>query len=76
MMTITLTPDLEATLKKQAEQLGTTVEAIAIKTLREKFPRPRLEPSDDWERLVRSIAIDCGTSVSNEALSSEMRLED
>jgi plasmid stability protein len=70
-MTITLPPELEATLKMQAERHGTTAEAIAIKTLREKFPRPRLEPRDDWERLVLGLAIDCGTVLSNEALSSE-----
>ena len=31
----------------------------------------RLEPRDEWERLLRSIPIDCGVSLSNEALSSE-----
>ena len=32
---------------------------------------PPIEPRDDWERLLLSVARDCGVSLSNEALSSE-----
>jgi predicted transcriptional regulator len=73
IMTITLPPDLEAALQERAQQLVAPIEMIAVSALREKFPRPRppLEPRDDWERLELGLGIDCGTSVSNEALSSE-----
>lgn len=30
-----------------------------------------LEPRDEWEQRLRSIAVDCGVSLSNEAVSSE-----
>ena len=30
-----------------------------------------LVPQDDWERSLRALAIDCGVSLSNEALSRE-----
>lgn len=31
----------------------------------------RLEPQDEWERLLRSLPIDCGVALSDEAVSSE-----
>ena len=35
------------------------------------FPAPPLQPRDEWERRLLSIATDCGVSLSNEAVSSE-----
>jgi hypothetical protein len=32
---------------------------------------PPVVPQDEWERKLFAAAIDCGVSVSNEALSSE-----
>jgi len=72
-MTITIEADLEAALKGRAQAQGISPEEFAVRTLRERLlPRPQLrEPRDDWERLLRSAASDCGVSLSNEALSSE-----
>jgi hypothetical protein len=36
-----------------------------------QLPSPLLVPQDEWERRLRSIATDCGVSLSNEALSRE-----
>jgi len=70
---IAIEPILEAALRERAQAQGISPEEFAVKTLRERLlPRPQLrEPRDDWERLLRSAATDCGVSLSNEALSSE-----
>jgi hypothetical protein len=72
-MVITLTPELETALEEAARRGGTSVEALAIDALRERFLRRHisLEPRDEWERRLLAIAIDCGVSLSNEALSRE-----
>lgn len=72
-MTITLGTDLEAALKEQARKQGVAPEVLALNVLRERLltPAQPIEPRDDWERLLRSAATDCGVSLSNEAVSSE-----
>lgn len=71
-MVITVEPDLEAVLNNLARKQGVTPEALALKTLRERFLAPVLNPPrDEWERRLRSAATDCGVSLSNEAVSSE-----
>ena len=78
-MTITLSPEIEQTLTEQARKQGTTLESLVLEALQEKYnlpavalaPPSKIEPRDDWERLLFSLAIDCGVSLSNEALSSE-----
>ena len=45
-MVITLTPDLENALAERARKLGTTPEALALASLRERFapaPPPKLQ---------------------------------
>lgn len=72
-MTISLTPELEAALARHARQQGTTPEALAIETLREKFIASLLnvETQDDWEELILSTGTETGVSLTNEAVSSE-----
>ena len=72
-MVITLTPDLEAALNDAVRKQGVSPETLALNVLRERFvPRVYdLEPRDEWERQLLSIGIDCGVSLSNEALSRE-----
>ena len=78
-MTITLTPEIEQALTEQAHKQGTTPENLALAALREKYAlsdpplaqSSQLEPRDEWERLIFSIGIDCGVSLSNEDLSRE-----
>jgi hypothetical protein len=72
-MVINLTPQLEAVLTDQARRRGIAPETLALDALRERFlPNARtLEPRDEWERGLLAAAIDCGVSLSNEALSSE-----
>jgi hypothetical protein len=73
MMVITVTPELEAALSEQARQRGVAPEILALDALRERF-MPKIavfEPRDEWERRLFGAAVDCGVSISNEALSSE-----
>ena len=80
MTTITLTPEIEQEVAKRAQQIGTTPERLVLEKLRTEFAptaaeakqqaRP-FEPQDDWERRLVSIGTPCGTSLSNEAVSSE-----
>jgi hypothetical protein len=73
-MTITLTPELEEILVQQAERLRTTPEEIVLTTLRSHLAgvtRNRLRTADDRIAFLREAALDCGVSLSNEAVSSE-----
>jgi hypothetical protein len=76
-MIIALTPDISNALNEKARQQGTTPEALALSVLREKLALPAapgsipLQPADAWEERVVRAAIDCGVSLSNEAVSSE-----
>jgi hypothetical protein len=72
-MVITLGPDLEAALSEQARKQGVAPEVLALNALRERFlPRPLpFEPRDEWERGLLEAAVDCGVSLSDEALSRE-----
>lgn len=76
-MTITLEPQLEAKLAEAARDQGTTPEALANAILRDRFQSsdPRLEPQDEWERRLFSIATDCGVSLSSEAIGRESLYE-
>ena len=72
-MTLTLDPQLEATLTERAQQEGVSPETLVVKTLCEKFVtrNPPITPQDDWERDLLKIGRNAGTALSNEALSSE-----
>ena len=79
-MTITLTPDIEQILMNEAERKGTTPEELALTKLRlplrldhrDTLPPPR----DDWERELRSIAVDCGVSLTDEQVSRDSLYDD
>jgi hypothetical protein len=72
-MVITIEPDLEAALNNEAHKLEIAPEVLALHFLRQRFLPHTLvdEPRDEWERLLRQAATDCGVALSNEAVSSE-----
>jgi hypothetical protein len=75
-MVITLDPELEAALNKQARRQGIAPEALALNVLRERFlaaapPQPR----DEWERQLLGLAKDCGVSLPDWAVSREALYE-
>ena len=71
-MEITLDPKLQAALSERARREGVAPETLAVNALREKFlVADTLEPRDDWERQLLSLARDCGVSLSDKAVSSE-----
>jgi hypothetical protein len=71
-MVITLPTQLESTLAAQARQRGVSPEALALDLLRRQLLQmsPPV-PVDEWERRLFGAAVDCGVSVSNDALSSD-----
>jgi hypothetical protein len=71
-MVVTIDAELETALKQQAARQGIAPETLALNVLRNRFlPVTVPEPRDEWERRLLGLAKDCGTSLSNEALSSE-----
>ncbi len=72
-MVISIGPELEAVLIEQARRQGTTPDALAVSVLREGLMAKAitLPSQDDWERRLRSLAKNCGVSLSNTAVSSE-----
>lgn len=72
-MVITLSPELEAALNEAARRQGVAPEVLALSALRARFldTAALLQPQDEWERRLRSLAKDCGVSLSNWAVSSE-----
>lgn len=79
-MTITLTPEVEQILVREAEQKGTTPEALALTKLR--FPAPidyrdnLPPPRNEWQRRLRNIGIPCGVSLTDEQVSRESLYDD
>ena len=76
-MTIRLSSELEQLIQKHAEERHTTPEAIVAEVLRERFSPPLyqrslpLQARSDWNEMVDALAIHCGVSLSDEAVSSE-----
>ena len=72
-MVIELGPELEAALIDHARRRGVAPESLALDALRKQFLmlEAPIEPQDEWERSLFAIAIDCGVSLDDEALSSE-----
>jgi hypothetical protein len=71
-MVITIDSDLEMALKERAQRQGVAPEALALKALRDQFLAPApTESQDEWVRRLRSLATDCGVSLSDAAVSSE-----
>lgn len=71
-MVITLDAELEAALNEVARHKGVAPEVLALNVLRERILEMAvLVPRDEWERELLALAIDCGVSLSNWAVSSE-----
>ena len=49
-MVLNLSSDLESVLNEAASRQGVTAEELAIKALKDRFVRPRIQPRDDWGR--------------------------
>ena len=80
MTTITLTPEIEQTLTQEAEQRGTTLEALAMTKLRMPPPidyRDTLPPpTSEWQRELRNIGVPCGVALTDEQVSRESLYDD
>lgn len=85
MTTITLTPDLEEAVARQAQRQATTPESLVLDTLREKFganghfqmrTEGTSEAQDEWERRLRAAAVHAGVWLTDEQTSREVIYED
>ena len=92
IMTITLTPEIEAGLLERAQEQGTTPEGLALEWLRETFAlsgepdaislapvdyRATLPPPlNEWQRQLRSIGVPCGVSLTDEQVSRDSLYDD
>jgi hypothetical protein len=76
-MTITLGPDLEAALNMVAKRVGMAPDVLALNALRERFlsPSTGIQPQDEWEQRLLGLAVNCGVSLTDEALSREQLYE-
>lgn len=71
-MNLTLDPELEAALNEVARHKGIAPEVLALNVLRERIlSMAELLPRDEWERGLLALAIDCGVSLPDWAVSSE-----
>ena len=71
-MILTLDPELEVSLKEQANRQGITPEELVLSILRARLQdNVSLEVRDEWERGLLDAARPWGISLSDAALSSE-----
>ncbi len=91
-MTITLTPEIEAALTKEAQARGTSPEHLLLEKLRAEFAsigteqEQKLEPIDyritlpppvnEWQIRLRYIGIPCGVSLTDEQISRDSLYEE
>ena len=74
MVVVELDAELEAAIRKVAVSYDASPEAMALNVLRQRFlrkPVVPLIPRDDWERELLAIAVDCGVSLPDSAITSE-----
>ena len=71
-MVIRIGQELETVLSEHARRQGVSAENLALAVLQGCFqPNPVDDSRDDWERRLRRLAVDCGVSLSDAAVSSE-----
>lgn len=71
-MVLTLPPPLESALAEQARRRGVAPETLALDVLRRHLlPIEPPVPADEWEQRLFGVAINCGNSVPDAALSSD-----
>jgi hypothetical protein len=73
MVVLELDAELEAAILEEANQRASTPENVAMTALRQRFliHPPMPVPRDDWERELLAIAVDCGVSLPDSALTRE-----
>jgi hypothetical protein len=77
MTTIAIPPDLEAPLSEQAQRRGTTVESLALETLRERFVRnPPPKSAESCRSLAEFLEGFIGVIGSGEHVSGGARMSE
>lgn len=71
-MVIRISHELETVLSEHARRQGVSAKDLALAALQDRFlPNPEADSRDDRERRLRRLAVDCGVSLSDAAVSSE-----
>jgi len=72
-MVISVDSDLERALNELARRHGVAPETLALNALRERFLvyEAAVQPQDEWERRLLSVAKNCAVSLPDSAVSSE-----
>lgn len=72
MVRVTLPPELERVALEQARRVGKSPQQFVLGVLESSLlPASVSEASaDEWQRKLEAASVDCGTSLSDEALSS------
>lgn len=77
-MNITLTPDIERALREEASRLGTTPQALALDSLRDRFviPQPAEQAAVPGETLADFLAGHIGVFDSSEHIPGGARMSE
>jgi hypothetical protein len=72
MVQITLPTELERVAIEQARRAGKSPQDFVLAILRQSLLSPSSTPAiaQQWHQKLTTVAVDCGTSLSNDALSS------
>ena len=72
-MQVTLPTELERVAVEQARRTGQSTQDFVLGVLRRSLLSPNSTPTNEqeWRRQLTAATVDCGTSLSGEALSSE-----
>ena len=74
MVSVTLTPKLEQAVVDRAQLAGTSPQEFVLGILEKSLlPASGVNHSsiDEWEQALLAASVDCGVSLSDEAVSSE-----
>ena len=74
MVSITLTPELEQAVVDRAKVEGTSPQDFVLRVLKKSLLPTSVAThlsTIDWERALVAASVDCGVSLTDEAVSSE-----
>lgn len=72
MVRVTLSLELERVAVEQAQRAGKSPQQIVLGVLESSLLPTSVSPAtaDEWQRKLKAASVDCGTSLSDEAVSS------
>lgn len=73
MVQVTLPTDLERVAIEKAMRAGKSPQDFVLAILRHSLLSPSMTPAaeQEWHQKLTTVSVDCGTSLSDDALSSD-----